>query len=137
MGVGVLAPHPAILGQKLARLGRDQHGQVLRVVELPPVAIGHEPPERSGHFIERRHTPKLPPPGAQRRVMVTLSTAASTRLAPPASAACTRRRMVCPAKLLRFTDCVLQAAASLAAEPSSWNTVVVAPLAATTIMRKK
>ena len=32
--------HPAILGDELADLRREQHGEVLRVVELRPVALG-------------------------------------------------------------------------------------------------
>src|SRR6185295_3849373 len=68
-------------------------------------------------------------------VIFTSSTAASTRLAVDASAASMRMRTVWPAKALMLAEVVAHTAASVVAEPSSWNTcVVVEP---TTLTRRK
>src|SRR6187549_1984623 len=68
-------------------------------------------------------------------VMVTLSTAASIRLPPDASAAWKRRRIDWPAKAFRLAVRVVQTAASFAAVPSSWKIWVAVPLALTTNTR--
>ena len=53
--VGLVAAHPAVLGQQLAGLGRDQHRQVLGIVELAPVARVGERAQRRGELVEGRH----------------------------------------------------------------------------------
>ena len=53
--VGLVAAHPAVFGDQLARLRGDQHRQVLGVVELPPVARGDELAKRGGELVEGRH----------------------------------------------------------------------------------
>src|SRR5690606_6888754 len=68
-------------------------------------------------------------------VILTSSTAASTRLAPAASAASIRIRTDWPAYGVRSTCSVRQLAARLLAAPVCWNTVVVPP--ACTIRTRK
>jgi hypothetical protein len=40
--VSIITAHPPKLGEELAGLARDGHGQILRIVELTPVAFSRE-----------------------------------------------------------------------------------------------
>jgi len=53
--VGGRARHEAIFGDQLAGLGGEEHGQVLGIVELLPVARGGERAKGGGQILERRH----------------------------------------------------------------------------------
>src|SRR6185437_4873425 len=59
MTVGGLTANPTVLCDQLASLGRDQHGEVLGVVELLPVAIYDEFPESDREVIQSWHSGTL------------------------------------------------------------------------------